>query len=469
MKTIRTVNRKLSELRPDPKNARRHNERNVAAIKRSLETFGQVPTIIFNKRARYLVAGHGTVQAMRELGHKTAQVIEVDLPPSKARALGVALNRTSELAEWDEEALASLLESIKADGEELFAATGFTDSDLADLLTEEDREQARQTLAERFVVPPFSVFDARQGYWKERKKAWLGLGIRSEIGRGAEGDHTEDGLTFSRSSQPAEVYAAKERIERQLGRKLTWLEFAKEHPDLCRLPTDSVFDPVLCEIAYRWFCPQRGVVLDPFAGGSVRGIVASVLGRRYCGVDLRSEQVDANRKQAKLCKPPTPQWICGDSLKIDRRGCSCDFVFSCPPYADLEVYSDDRRDLSNMPYDDFAAAYTEIIGKTCAWLRDNRFACFVVGDVRDKQGIYRNLPALTVEAFAKAGLRLYNEAVLLTPTGSLPIRAGVQFSKSRKLGKAHQNVLVFVKGDAKKAAKAVGPVEVGEVNVTAEA
>ena len=45
----------------------------------------------------------------------------------------------------------------------------------------------------------------------------------------------------------------------------------------------SIFDPVLCELAYRWYCPPGGVILDPFAGGSVRGIVASKLGRRYVG------------------------------------------------------------------------------------------------------------------------------------------------------------------------------------------
>src|SRR6185312_2502284 len=59
----------------------------------------------------------------------------------------------------------------------------------------------------------------------------------------------------------------------------------------------SIFDPVLCEIAYRWFCPPGGLVLDPFAGGSVRGIVAAKLGRRYLGVDLRPEQIEANRAQ----------------------------------------------------------------------------------------------------------------------------------------------------------------------------
>ena len=45
-------------------------------------------------------------------------------------------------------------------------------------------EQARATLAERFLVPPFSVLDARQGYWQARKSAWIALGIQSELGRG---------------------------------------------------------------------------------------------------------------------------------------------------------------------------------------------------------------------------------------------------------------------------------------------
>jgi hypothetical protein len=60
----------------------------------------------------------------------------------------------------------------------------------------------------------------------------------------------------------------------------------------------SIFDPVLAELAYRWFCPRAGRVLDPFAGGSVRGLVASRLGLFYCGIDLSEGQLEANRAQA---------------------------------------------------------------------------------------------------------------------------------------------------------------------------
>ena len=227
----------------------------------------------------------------------------------------------------------------------------------------------------------------------------------------------------------------------------------------------SIFDPVLCELAYIWFSPVGGIVLDPFAGGSVRGIVASKLGRQYIGHELRQEQVNANLTQAsEICADDEhpPAWICGDSRNITDtcNNVQADFVFSCPPYADLEVYSDDPKDLSTLAYTEFQAAYAEIIKKTCSLLKNDRFACFVVGEVRNKKGNYYNFVGDTIQAFKDAGLEYYNEAILITAVGSLPIRAGKQFSASRKLGKTHQNVLVFVKGDGKKAAKACGQVEV---------
>lgn len=227
----------------------------------------------------------------------------------------------------------------------------------------------------------------------------------------------------------------------------------------------SIFDPVLCELAYSWFSPPGGTVLDPFAGGSVRGIVASRLGRQYIGVELREEQVKANRLQGdELCPDIPPVWHAADSRSIDKlcADVDADFIFSCPPYADLERYSDDPNDLSTLKYDEFRPVYFEIIAKACERLKDNRFACFVVGDVRDKKGNYYNFVGDTVEAFRAAGLHYYNEAVLVTAVGSLPIRAGRQFAAGRKLGKTHQNVLVFVKGDGKKAAKACGEVAVDE-------
>lgn len=161
--------------------------------------------------------------------------------------------------------------------------------------------------------------------------------------------------------------------------------------------------------------------------------------------------------------PGTAEWIVGDSRGIaDLAPGAYDMLFTCPPYADLEVYSDDPRDISTMDYDDFLAAYRDIIASSCLLLQEDRFAVVVVGDIRDKQGNYRTFVSHTINAFADAGLHLYNEAILVTALGSLPIRVGKQFTASRKMGKTHQNVLVFVKGDGKRAADACGPVQVCE-------
>ena len=277
--------------------------------------------------------------------------------------------------------------------------------------------------------------------------------------------HVKGVLMTSDSGNDPAYYFKKQAAEKKAGRELTTEEFQRdwyEGPDTYASGT-SIFDPVLCELAYSWFSPQGGTILDPFAGGSVRGIVASRLGRQYIGVELREEQVAANRLQGdQLCQDLPPVWHTGDSRNINRicADVDADFVFSCPPYANLEVYSDDPNDLSTLKYEDFRPAYFDIIAKACSRLKQDRFACFVVGDVRDKKGNYYNFVGDTVEAFKAAGLHYYNEAILVTSVGSLPIRVGRQFASGRKLGKTHQNVLVFVKGDGKQATEACGSVEV---------
>lgn len=212
----------------------------------------------------------------------------------------------------------------------------------------------------------------------------------------------------------------------------------------------SIFDPVLCEVIYNWFGMKDGIVFDPFAGGSVRGIIAEMLNQHYIGIDLSEKQVDANQLNADkfgVC----PAWHCDDSRNADKYipDSSADLVFSCPPYHNLEKYSDHPLDLSNMNYADFIDAYSEIISISCRKLKDDRFAVFVVGDIRDKKGAYRDFIGDTKRLFMSNGLSLYNDIVLLEQLSTAPMRAGTVFNARRKVVKVHQNVLVFYKGDIK--------------------
>lgn len=270
----------------------------------------------------------------------------------------------------------------------------------------------------------------------------------------------------------ADYYRKKEAAERAAGRKLTKHEFERDYYSAVQNgggtmngTGTSIFDPVLCETQYLWFSKQGDFVIDPFAGGSVRGIVAVELGRHYCGVDLREEQVEANRENAEICTDEQPTWVCGDSLHIDELAAGeYDFMLTCPPYGNLEKYSDDEADISNMSDEDFDRTYEQILAKTVSMLRNDRFASIVVGNYRDKDGYLRDLVGLTVRAMESAGARYYNDFIFVTPAGSLPIRCGKAFNSSRKNGKTHQYCLTFVKGDPKKATKRLGDVELPEMS-----
>lgn len=126
-----------------------------------------------------------------------------------------------------------------------------------------------------------------------------------------------------------------------------------------------------------------------------------------------------------------------------------DFLLTCPPYADLEIYSDNPKDLSNMPYDKYIESYSKIIYKSVSRLKENAFAAIVVGDVRDKKDHYYGLVPDTIDIFKKAGLHYYNECILLESLATNAIRAGKQFNSKRKVCKCHQNVLIFLKGGEK--------------------
>lgn len=286
------------------------------------------------------------------------------------------------------------------------------------------------SLADKFGVPPMSVLDRRSGEWQDRKRRWASIGMQSELGR--EGEILFVGRTGT-DERPLDPVSAK----------------------ILAVGGVSIFDPVLCELAYRWHTLPGDRVLDPFAGGSVRGIVASTLARWYVGIDLRPEQIEANRAQAHLGSDIAPRWIVGDSTDLHAHldpSDEFDLVFSCPPYADLEVYSDNPRDLSAMTYEDFTTAHGEIIRQSTARLRPDRFAAWVISDVRDKKGAYRGLVADTIRAFESAGLTFHNDAVLVDPVSTAAIRAERPFRATRKLTRVHQHLLIFVKGDAKRAA-----------------
>lgn len=330
--TVGTEPVPLEDLTPFPGNARRGN---VDMILESLRTSGQYKPIVARRRDETLtvLAGNHTLLALLrheevreacvdwELEHDrpchlcvetdredpTALVHIIECDDATATRINLVDNRAADSGSYDQDALDALVAAMDDDllgtgyapGEAaLFGESEALSGDLdpGDPGVQEVPEavEDRPSLADRFLIPPFDVFDARSGWWRIRKRQWLSLGFRSEVGR--DGD-----LTYRTERADSQFYRRKTAVEAELGRTLTTAEFKAEHydPPATAVRGTSVFDPVLCELAYRWFSAPGAVVVDPFAGGSVRGLVAGVLGRRYLGNDLSEVQVSSNREQAE--------------------------------------------------------------------------------------------------------------------------------------------------------------------------
>jgi len=262
------------------------------------------------------------------------------------------------------------------------------------------------------MIKTFSILDTRTKEWQDRKRYWIQTyNIQSELGR-------EDADSRAR--------------------------FWEDN-------TISIFDATLCENMYQWFTPKEGKILDPFAGGSVRGIVATEMGYEYMGIDLSKTQIEENRKQSDK-----PKWVIGDSdemldVLVDEQ---FDFVFTCPPYYDLEIYTDNPLDLSNMEDTEFDKKYFSILGKAAKKLKNNRFFAVVVSEVREqsltgnyKIGKYRGLVNKTITACEEAGLYFYNDMILFNSQHQAARVVDTYFKRNRKVASVHQNILVFVKGN----------------------
>ncbi len=197
--------RPVDRLIPYARNARTHSEDQIAQIAASIAEFGFVNPVLIGADD-LIVAGHGRVLAAKLLGLTEVPVIVLDhLSEAQRRALVIADNKIAENAGWDEAMLRAELAALREEEFDL-DVLGFGDDELGRILDSIDvpaslgggdaggsgnppagspASEPSATLAERFGIPPFSVLDARKGWWQGRKRAWIDLGIRSELGRGA--------------------------------------------------------------------------------------------------------------------------------------------------------------------------------------------------------------------------------------------------------------------------------------------
>lgn len=408
-------------------NAKTHPDDQVDQIAASIAEFGFNAPVLVDEHDGTIIAGHGRLMAALRLGMKEIPVIPLGhMSEAQRRAYILADNKISENGGWDEALLAHELAAIAAAGEFDLMLTGFDEDEMAELIGSElagpaggagDDVEPPEFLVERFGVPPFSILDTRQGYWQDRKRKWRAL-------IGDEGESRGNTL-FKVDDRTGEV---SEKL-RELG-------------------TVSILDPVLAEIMLRWFCPSGGSAFDTFAGDTVFGYVAARLGHSFTGIELRQEQADLNNARTSGAGLPA-RYICDDGQNVRDHLApeSQDFFFSCPPYFDLEVYSDDPRDASNQSYDGFRSILANSFAGAAAALKPNRFACVVMSNVRDGRGFYRDICGDIREIMRENGLHIYNELILINSVGTASMRAA-GYMRNRKVARTHQNVMLFYKGQS---------------------
>jgi len=392
----------INKVFPNPTNPRTIKEAKFKKLVTSIEDFPemlQLRPIVVNKDMAIL-GGNMRYRACKEAGLKEVYIIKADNLTDKQVEEFIVKDNVG-FGEWDWDVLANDWDVKEL---EEWGLDGFP--------FEQEPKEEHNKLEDTFVVPPFSILDTKKGYWQERKKYWKSL-------IGDEGESREGALAKGATN----IMAATNNGV-------------------------SLLDPVLAEIANKWFGLDNCNTFDCFAGDSVFGYISDALGNTFTGIELRQEQTDLNNQRLKGSKS---KYICDDGQNVLKhiKEDSQDLLFSCPPYFDLEVYSDLKNDASNQKeYKDFLQILDNAFTRALTCLKENRFAVIVVGDIRDKKGFYYGFADDVKNIFIRNGAKLYNEMIIAESIGTLPQRVG-RYMHNRKVGKCHQNVLVFYKGNPK--------------------
>ena len=200
----------------------------------------------------------------------------------------------------------------------------------------------------------------------------------------------------------------------------------------------SKFNSENCKNIINFFTSKGDIILDPFAGRT-RAIISNHLGRKYVGFELTEKYF--------------PQTI-GEDLRVYNDDSAnmgkwldyldyADLVFTCPPYWDMEKYSDNPRDLSTFKtYDDFLEGCNRRLEIASSYLKENGFLIVVLMDFRNK-GVFHSWHTDTIEYFhSNTDFKLYDTILWeMSPAKRHPLYP--QALLNRRMLNTHEYCLVF--------------------------
>jgi hypothetical protein len=305
---------KITNIKPNPNNPRIIKDDKFQKLVQSIKDFPEMmekrPIVCVTDvdGKIYPLGGNMRFKALKELNYKDIPdnwvTLADDWTEEKRREFVIKDNVG--FGEWDWEQLANEWDSEELEAWGLDVPSFETDEVLAD---EDSEIKSIERLSDKFIVPPFSVLNAREGKWQERKNYWKDL-IK------------DTGITRDTGNQTNTRY-----------RTVEGFSAARKDENV-----GSVLDPVLSEIIVKWFSMPNSNMFDCFAGDTVFGYVSSYLGNKFTGIELRESQAKFNNERTEGL---TAKYICDDGRNVLKHieQNSQDLLFSCPPYFDLEVYS----------------------------------------------------------------------------------------------------------------------------------
>lgn len=208
--------------------------------------------------------------------------------------------------------------------------------------------------------------------------------------------------------------------------------------------TTSIFNPHLAQMIYSAYCEPVQRIYDGFAGGGTRGFVATAMGHSYTGVEIRQNEVD--RLESRMIELGVKFDIhCADSQHYPIEEEAYDFSLTCPPYYDLEVYSTQDGDMSNVAsYEQFLSMLQNSMATTYKGLKRGALFVMVVGNFRDKKGNLRHFNGDVVRLGKEVGFVLHDELVFWGASDIAYQRLG-QFVANRRSVRVHEFIVIFKK------------------------
>ena len=209
----------------------------------------------------------------------------------------------------------------------------------------------------------------------------------------------------------------------------------------------SQFNAELCEEIIKQWSNEGDIIVDPFAGWGTRAVVTETLGRRYEGYEI-SPNTYNRITQHTLGLGLRPNIILGDGVSmIDTPNDYADMILTCPPYHTLEYYEITPNQLTDIPkYKNFILKIEECIRNCWRVLKEDGYACWVVGDFRSeaKWKGFINYHGDIIEGFKKAGFKHWDTIILHNPSPLTPIVESNAI-KWKYSAKVHEYLLVFKK------------------------